>query len=726
MSKTKKNKIHKKNKSVKQSKKNNNYHDVCPINLKHFEEKFSGKLSTKTLIKSNKDKKKEFVNEIKAKFIPKSIKPNDDFYSYINYLWLKNVSLDKQQKYITRIDNFRLSQDKVYHQLNTIILDYIKNNNNKLSRNLKNYYTSIIKGNPTHYSKKIAFDSIKLIDKLIEENNPYKLLAYLNKNEMISPYLPLSWSISPDAKNNKIYRSFISPATFDILDLNIYFEDNNNYSKNYKEAFIKYVKQIFDKLLGLNHNYNVEDVFNVQKQIINSYSCIKELNNNDGRDMISYNKINIKDSLNLYNFDWNEFSKQLGFKRTPEFFFVGNKDYFRCCSELIIKNWKSKEWKTFWLFNIFKSLVRITKSMEKITYDFKGKFERAQEVLNETDAVSASLYMSIPFNTFLTNEYVKKYENKQVLEYVKVMSDDMKIVFKKIILRNKWLSPSTKKYALKKLKYFKFVFSKPENLREDPDLDYSTILYDNMDKIFNWRHNKNIELEGNNIIDIPEMDWTIYPVKMIGSQAYIVNASYTPAENKIYINLGYLQKPFVDLDERGIEYNIAHIGGTIAHEMGHGFDDWGSQYGHDGNLHNWWTDSDRIKYKKIQDDVIKQYEEFALRDGIKFDASISIGEDLADIQGLAVCDEYLRDFQEKNQDIVPIKNLSFEAFYTYFAYQQRQLVKKKALSAQLKTDPHPLDKYRCNIPLSRSQLFRAIYNVKKGDGMWWHNTNTVW
>ena len=54
------------------------------------------------------------------------------------------------------------------------------------------------------------------------------------------------------------------------------------------------------------------------------------------------------------------------------------------------------------------------------------------------------------------------------------------------------------------------------------------------------------------------------------------------------------------------------------------------------------------------------------------------------------------------------------------------MVSKKALSAQLKTNPHPLDKYRCNIPLSRSQIFRALYNIKKGDGMWWPNTNTVW
>ena len=128
----------------------------------------------------------------------------------------------------------------------------------------------------------------------------------------------------------------------------------------------------------------------------------------------------------------------------------------------------------------------------------------------------------------------------------------------------------------------------------------------------------------------------------------------------------------------------------------------------------------------MQNDVIKQYETYAARDGIKFDASIGIGEDLADISGMSICDEYLRDFQENNKDLVPIREASYKVFYIYFAFQQKQKVSKKALTAQLKTNPHPLDKYRCNVPLSRSIIFRSIYDVKKGDGMWWHNTNCIW
>jgi predicted metalloendopeptidase len=246
-----------------------------------------------------------------------------------------------------------------------------------------------------------------------------------------------------------------------------------------------------------------------------------------------------------------------------------------------------------------------------------------------------------------------------------------------------------------------------------------------MMKVVNWRNNYFIHLVGKRRIELPLIDWNQMPPKLVGTQAYVVNAAYTPSKNNIFVNLGYMQKPFVDLSQ-SLEYNLARVGFTVGHEMSHCLDDWGSQYDADGNLNDWWTPEDRRKYKAIQDDVIKQYEVFAARDGIYFDAAISIGEDLADIQSLSVCSEYLRDFQEKNEDLVPIRYLGFEAFFTYFAYQQKQFVGKKALSAQLKTNPHPLDKYRCNVPLSRSEIFRALYNVKRGDGMWWHNTNTVW
>ena len=723
-------KSNKSNKSNKIKKTSNNktkklIDKICPISLKPFEKSFSKKLSIQEIKKiRNLEtlKKEEFARELLSKFAPSSIKPNDNFYDYINYSWLKNITLENRQKYIVQIDDFRLAQDKVYNELNTIIVDYYNSHDDKLAKNLRNYHYSVINMNPKTYSKKLAQEAIAIIDEYIKNDNPWALLGYFNRDEMLSNNVPFVWSLIPDEKNPEYFISYISPISFILLDLNVYYDDGTDitYKQNYRNKYFKYVKQIFDITLGKN-DFNSKNCFDVQVDIFNSFNC------DVTKDDSLYNKVSKHEAMEKYGFDWVEFSKQIGFKKTPEFFVTTTLNYLKCGSKLFVDNWKTPKWRTYWIYLMLRRLVRITKEWEHITYDFYGKFERGQEAINKSDSVSAALYMSIPFNTFLTNQYVKKFEDPQALKYTETICNELKIVFRRILQRNKWLQPSTKKYALKKLEKFKFIYGKPEKLEEDPPLTYTKVLYDNIIKLNEWRHEKFIKLEGKHTIDMPMMDWTQYPVKMTGSQAYIVNASYTPTKNAIYINLGYIQKPFIDLDERGIEYNLATIGYTIGHEMSHGFDDTGSKYGYDGRLFDWWTAKDKKKYKEIQNDVVKQYEKFAARDGIVFDATMSLGEDLADISSMAICDEYLRDFQDNNKDLIPIRALSYEGFYTYFAFLQKQKMSgKRAIAAQLKTNPHPPDKYRCNIPLSRSVIFRGLYDVKKGDGMWWHNTDTFW
>ena len=711
-------------KTAKYRKNNNNKTKKCPIGLKPFMKNYLAQHKYLNY-KTNDNSEKQFIKELLSKFAPHSIKPEDNFYDYINYQWLKNITLEEQQKYIVQIDDFRLAQDRVYHELDGIILDYIKHNDNRLSRNLKNFYNSVIQMNSINDSKKLAIEAVTTIESFIKENNVWKLLAFINNTEMISSGAPFVWSMNPDNKQPDTFRCYVDPHRFFLVDLNVYYDDGTDikYKSNYRNEFKKYVKKVFDTCLGKGHGFNPSDVFDVEVDFFNTLGCQDVTG---GEDEKQYNKILASESLSKYGFDWKEFSTHLGFTKTPSFFITSSLNYLKCGSELLINNWNTPKWLTYWIFILLKRIIRITRKWEHISFDFYGKFERGQEKINKSDAVSASLYMSIPFNTFLTNEYMAKYSDPQKIEYVSILSQDLLSTFKTILERNTWLSPKTKKYALYKLSKFKFIIGKPENLREDPVLDYGNNLYENMSIISKWRHDKFVELEGKAVIDIPMMDWTQYPVKMAGTQAYIVNASYTPSKNAIYINQGYIQKPFVDLDERGIEYNLAHLGFTLGHEMSHGFDDWGSKYDADGKLNDWWSPSDKRKFKAIQKDIIKQYEEFAKKDGIKFDASIGIGEDMADISGMAICDNYLRHFQVNNDDIIPIRNLSFQAYYTYFALQQRQFVGKKALSAQLKTNPHPLDKYRCNIPLSRSKIYRGLFNVKNGDGMWWHNTDTIW
>jgi len=692
----------------------------CIVGLKSFEKKYQREFKNNKLYNLSY---KKFTELLLSKFAPSSIKPNSDFYSYINYKWLQNVDVKKQQKYIVQIDDFRLTQDKVYHELNDIMLDFMKHNDNKLSKIMKKFYNSVINMNSISDSKIKCKDIVLKIENLIETNNPWKLLAFYNKYHCVKYLCPFVFTVDPDDKQSSVFRSYIDPHQFILVDLNVYYNDGTevSYKTNYRNTFKKFCKNLFNLCLGHGHGYNTDDIFEVEVDIFNVLGC-QDITTKEK----SYNRVTPKEAKERYNFDWDEFSKQLGFKKTPNFFITSSLNYLKCGTELFLKNWNSPKWKSYWIYIYLQFICRITRKWEKLYYSFFGKFERGQEAINETDAVSTSLYMSIPFNSFLSQKYVEKYADPAKIEFAKILCNDLKEVFYRIMSNNTWLSPSTKKYALYKLSKLNFTIGYPNIVREDPLLDYTNSLYENILKIEEWRFDGFVKLEGEQVIDLPVVDWSQYPVKLTGNQPYIVNASYTPSKNGIYINLGYIQKPFVDLDERGIEYNLAHLGFTIGHEMSHGFDDWGSQYDADGNLYDWWNENDKKKFKAIQNNVIKQYEDIVARDGIHFDASIGIGEDLADISGMCICDRYLKDFQDFNNDLIPIRYVSYEMFYIHYAFQQKQKVSKKALSAQLKTNPHPLDKYRCNVPLSRSQIFRSIYNVKKGDDMWWENTNMVW
>lgn len=673
----------------------------------------------------------ELIELFRKPFSPTTVTPRSDFYTYINYIWLMDTKkkafvAPKDQRYYVQIDDFRVTQDKVYRDLIFIIEEHIKNNSDKRSQMIKNVYTSLLNLNPLSTRKHIS----KVPEdcrEFVKKDDLWRYMAHINHNEMVRWACPIRWSVMSDDKNAKVFRNHISLPELSLYDAELYLDDNTGktkefikYRKEVQSKYIIYVDTIFKSCLGKNHGLSGKDVFDVEKEILNAMGC--DSVKNDSPDF--YNIVKTDEAFEKYGFNWRQFSKYLGFKKTPDFFICDSLNYLKCICSLLKEKWRSKQWKSYWIYIYLRQMIRFDKKLVYIHYNFNGKF-----IHGIPGHFPWELYpifgMSITFNTFLTNEFVKKYKKDSVVNYVKSMGTDLITVFKRIINRNTWLSPKTKKYALLKLETLDLSIAVPKNMRDDPILDYrDDDPWGNLLKITNWRTYKYISLEGSDVIDIPQISWNAF--KLIGQQAYIVNAMYTPTQNSIYIPLGYLQKPFVDLDERGIEYNLSHIGFTLAHEMSHALDDMGSKYDYKGNLKEWWNETDKKKFKEIQNDIIKQYETFASYDKIKFDAGPSIGEDLADISAMAICTEYLRDFQDYNDDIIPIRSLSFQAFYVYFAMQQRQHIYKEAIEAQLKTNPHPPDKYRANVPLSRLELFRSIYNIQKGDRMYWPSTNTVW
>jgi len=673
------------------------------------------------------------LNEIfKDSYDKKKMKyrPNDDFYSYINYEWLekKLKKLMGTRKYFPQYDDFRVVQDKVYNEVIDLTLNYCKNHDTEKSRSIKNLYDSF-RNTTVKEALHECNDVSKQIDSILnKEGNDYiDMLIFTNLNEIYSWGSPLEWNVLPDEKNVKKNISHLSPGRLTINDYTVYIElptdrvEERKYKKELKDKYIGYIHKIFSACTGsASHGYNPQDIIDVEYEMLLSMgSCTKYKD-----DPNYYNVVTKTELEKNVGFDWTKFTKGLGYDKVPEKVIISSVNAVSCLNELVKKNWNTPKWRTYWHYMFYRQIIRFQNDLRSIHFEFVDKFINGIDTMMP-DKIYPIFGLSFTYNTLLTDLYYNKYKNEEVMSYVNSLGNDLRQVFIRQVTRNDWLQKKTKEAALSKLKNLKLIIGKPETLRYDPVMEYTNkSVYTNMHKLGRWKRLKYIELEGKTVVDIPEIDWKQF--KLVGTQAYMVNAYYRPTSNSIYVPLAYMQKPFIDLDDRGIEYNLAYIGFTLGHELSHCLDDMGSKFDENGNLNNWWSDEDRKKFKKKIKEVVRQYEEFAARDGIKFDAEIGVGEDLADISGLDIIEEYLLDFQIVNNNIPVIKEMSLEALYIYIAIASRQIVKPQALSAQLKNNPHPLEKYRVNVPLSRSKLFKIINNVKKGDGMWWPTNDTIW
>jgi predicted metalloendopeptidase len=164
------------------------------------------------------------------------------------------------------------------------------------------------------------------------------------------------------------------------------------------------------------------------------------------------------------------------------------------------------------------------------------------------------------------------------------------------------------------------------------------------------------------------------------------------------------------------------MGYILAHELLHSLDITGSKYDLTGNLKDWWSNNDKKHYLKIQENIKEQYILASKKDKLEVNLTdISISENFADINSIYLCVEYLKDYQVKFEVPLKLAKLILEDFYIFYANNMKEKILNKRISYRILYNPHALNQYRVNIPLSRLDTFNAMYDVKKGDGMYWNN-----
>jgi endothelin-converting enzyme/putative endopeptidase len=723
----------------------NEEYEKCNKVIPKSYEKIEGKnVNEKLLKKTIKNSEKSVIKMINTPFTSKKYSPNNDFYDYINFnnnqeikKEYENITDDK--KYYVQVDDFRIVQDKVNNELVDIIKKATKHPKTKEDECIKKVFHSLTVEDLSicHEHLKILFSTY---NHFVKNDDLWGYMGYINKNELVRWLCPINWSINIDLKDSTKYTNFIGFPSFPLYDVTIYYffdteaglTPNQKKEKEYKHTkkivydYLTYLQRLNDRVFGSNSKMIVPiDVFNVQKEIITAMGCDKI--KNESKD---YYNIVKKEDAHKYNFNWEAFAKAVGYEKVPSTFVVDSLNYLSCVCKLLKDNWNTPKWKSFWLYIYLNQIAVFHPHVREIPFSFYRNKLLGQP--QETPIKIFSLSgMSFMFNNFLSRRYVEKYYNPDYINYVQELFNDLIIIFKRIIRHNKWLSPLGKKNALLKLEHITLNVGVPKHFIEDPLLNYSNNNgWYNLVLFSKWKTKKLIQLVTERVkpidynFDSRSIDWRT--LKLTGKQCYIVNSFYIPSLNEVYIPLAYIQKPFINLNDLGIEYIIAFIGSTLTHEMSHSLDENGSKFNYKGNMEEIFTKNDRKIYSNITKDIISQYEISAKKDGHKFDASNSIGEDMADISGLAITLAYLRDYYLKNKVAIPVVIPSLYKFFAYYSIANKSYIYKNAIYNQLLFNPHPLNKYRVNVPLSRSEIFRDIYKVKKNDGMWWHNLSKIW
>ena len=198
-----------------------------------------------------------------------------------------------------------------------------------------------------------------------------------------------------------------------------------------------------------------------------------------------------------------------------------------------------------------------------------------------------------------------------------------------------------------------------------------------------------------------------------------INAYYNPGFNEIVFPAAILQYPFFD-ETRDAAANYGAIGAVIGHEIGHGFDDQGSQYDGDGRLTDWWTAADKSAFEERTASLIAQYDALAPAQIPEHhvNGALTIGENIGDLGGLGIAwKAYLLSLGGEEPPVVGGLTGAQRFFLSWAQAWQVKLRDEEALRL-LSIDPHSPNEFRCNQIVRNIGAFYTTFDVTPSDALW--------
>jgi putative endopeptidase len=270
-----------------------------------------------------------------------------------------------------------------------------------------------------------------------------------------------------------------------------------------------------------------------------------------------------------------------------------------------------------------------------------------------------------------------------------------------------WMSPETKAGAQAKLAKLVPKIAYPDHWR-----DYSALvisrddLYGNVIRANEFEYRRNLAKLGK---PVDRGEWRMRP--------QTVNASYNPTSNEITFPAAILQPPFFDAAADDAA-NYGGIGAVIGHEISHGFDDSGSQFDADGDLHDWWTKADHEKFAAKTKALIAQYDAYEPVPGYHVNGALTLGENIGDNSGLAIAYKAYKISLGGRAAPVIDGFTGDQRLYLGWVQVWRGKVREAEEIQRIKTDPHSPPAVRGTAPLRNQAGFYEAFGLTPGDKMY--------
>jgi len=303
--------------------------------------------------------------------------------------------------------------------------------------------------------------------------------------------------------------------------------------------------------------------------------------------------------------------------------------------------------------------------------------------------------------------YVAKHFTPEAKSEMTTLVENLRVAYGEGIKGLDWMGEETKVQALDKLAKFTPKIGYPEKWKDYSELEISADdLVGNMKRATMVEEKRNRSKLGQ---PIDKTEWFMNP--------QTVNAYYNPVANEIVFPAAILQPPFFNL-EADVAVNYGAIGAVIGHEMGHGFDDSGSQYNGDGKLSNWWTENDRKEFEARAGKLVEQYNGFKVLGDVSVNGEFTQGENIGDLSGLTIAYKAYQSTKEGKEAPVIDGLTGDQRVFAGWAQIWARKYRDEELRRRIDTDPHSPSEFRANGTVSNMPEFYEAFDVKPEDKMY--------